>query len=403
LASDETELLRAAGAAESENRFSEAIEIWRDVRERLVARLGENHWQVFNCDQAIAMDMRLAQLQPTEQEWVEQLRRLERDAIAQSRAGSLKAALRTVNQAKALSVQIFGESAALPLRLHLMAGQLAQQINEWDVADAEYESAVRIAGQLFAPPHPDLELATFRLGIVERQLGQFDRAISLLQEAQQMSERLVGRDATFASRTHELAVAFHRARRWDDALREFELAERIRVEVLGNQHWSVAETRVGQAVVMIDQEQCDAAWARLSTVEQSFSAETPASLRQEVWQHQATIRVIQRDFEDAARLLKCALDSREQSAGRNDRQYAHLAYRLGMCHGFSRRFDQAEPLLRHALQVQSGMLGRSHDDTRKTVQALAMLLQRTQREPEAQELLRQYAYASSTEPVQATQ
>lgn len=398
------EWLRSASQAELEFRFADAATIWRKIRDAVIAEQGTGHWQVANCDQAIATAERLATIGPEQRADLERLRALEQAATRNSQSGAYRRALENVQQAQPLAKKAFGDTATIPLRLHFMAGQLAVQLSEWELAKSELELAHNMATDLFAPPHPDLENANYQLGLVERQLGGIDRSVELLLRAQQMTESLVGRDATYAARSRELGVSLHRAGRLDEALAQFTIAEQVAQSLLGPQHTLVAESLLNQAVVLIDLKRWDEAQAKLTSAEAIVQATAPAaSLLQDIWRHQATISVVRQDFAAAAQQLERALQSIEEKSGRLNSDYAHVAYRLAMCLSFQRKFEPAEPLFRHALEVQGNVLGRGHDQTRKTLQALATLLQRTERPAEAQSLLKQYSYTGSDSTSETSQ
>ena len=404
LSQEVSDLVTAASKAETESRFAEAASLRREIQQKLAAQYGPEHWLVANCDLAIAADERLAKLGPEELALVSELRELEQQAARFTQSGSVRRALDCVNRARPIADRVFGSSAALPLRLQIMAGQMSQQLGRWEAAKQEYEQAAALAQQMFSMPHPDLENALYQCGLVERQLGALDRSVELLSKAQKLCEQLAGRDATFAARTHELAVTLHRVGKLDDALRELAVAERIRRTELGEQHPLVAESLVNQAVVLMDQKKWPAARDKLLAAETICAASPSAeNLRQDVRLHLATIDVVQNDFASAALQLQTALDAIEAQSGRWSPQYAHVAYRLAMSLSFQSDFQQAEPLFRHALSVQRNLLGPSHDQTHKTLQALAKLLERTERVAEAKSLLLEFAYTVSQGSGEASQ
>ena len=404
LSQDVADLVTAASTAETESRFAEAASMRREIRQQLAAQYGPVHWLVANCDLAIAADDRLAKLSPDELALVAELRELEQQSVRLTQSGTTRRALACINKARPIAARVFGTDAVLPLRLQIMAGQMSQQLGQWELAKQEFEQAAAQAQKMFSMPHPDLENALYQCGLVERQLGALDRSIDLLIKAQKMSEQLGGRDATFAARTHELAVTLHRAGKQDDALRELAVAERIRRTELGDQHPLVAESLVNQAVVLMDQKKWPAAREKLLAAETICAASSSAEkLRQDVRLHLATIGVVQQDFAEAARQLQTALKAIEAQSGRWSPQYAHVAYRLAMSLSFQSDFQQAEPLFRHALSVQRNLLGPSHDQTHKTLQALAKLLERTERVAEAKSLLLEFAYTVSEGSGEASQ
>lgn len=391
------ERVRAARAAESESRFVDAVALWKELRAQLADHHGVESWRVANCDRAILDDERLCQLGPNEQTTLDQLRNLERRTAKHVQNGSLRDAQACIRQARPLALQLLGESNAVSLRLQMMAGEIAAQMEDWEAALQELEQASVLARQLWLAPHPDLEYIEYQLGISARQAGQLDRSIQHLDQALHMTESLDGRRAAFAARANELGVSLHRAARFDEAMSQFQTSEQIRRAALGDENPLVAESLLNQAIVLSDQKQWEAAGAKLAAAEKVRAVNPlPPHLQEEIWLRRATISATQRDFSGAADDLQLALDSIERRMGRFNSRYAHVAYRLAMCDSFQSKFDSAEPLFRHALSVQSSMLGSGDAETRKTANALAALLQRTDRPAEAQALLRQTAYTAGT-------
>jgi hypothetical protein len=382
------DLVRAAGEAEFAKDFVEAARIRREIREVLVAEHGAGHWIVANCELAIAGDERLASLDEKSRLVLAQLRELERQTGGFMQAGALRRAQQCIDQAKPLAANVFGGQSPLALRLHLMAGNVAQQLWQWEAAGREFEQAAQLAAELFPMPHPDRENALYQRGMVERQLGNFGRSSELIAEARQLNELLTGRKAAFAQRTYELGVSRHREGKLDEALRELMLAQQIRSREFGPSHPLVAECLVAQAVVLIDQQQPSEARNQLAAA-MSICESKPhaADLMQEARLQFATACTLEQDFAAAATQLQAALETSERRAGRWSPQYAQLAYRLGMSWAFQANYAKAEPLFRHALSVQNSLLGKEHEQTKKTEHALAELLRQARRE-EAGETLR---------------
>jgi tetratricopeptide (TPR) repeat protein len=393
------ELLSAAAAAEKESRFDDAAQLRRQLRALLAEEHGANHWLVVNCDLAIDGDERLARLDADGRAAMQRFKVLEQQTAQFVRQGSLSGALESIRQAQPIATQIFGPRGGLTLRLHLTAGQLAADLGRWEDARKDFEAALQIASQIFPSPHPDWELAYSQCGIANRECGRTDEAIEQLLEARGMAEQIGGRDASWAMRTHELGVTLHRAGRREDALQELQLAEQIRRSLLGDQHPIIAESLVSQAAVLMELGNWSAASDLLLAAEPITAAQSSStSLWTDVQLHLATICSSQRDFAAAAEYLEKALEALDRKSGRWSLGYAHVGYRLGMCRGFLRQFDAAEPLFRHALDVQRNLLGIDHEQTRKTLRALSELLARTGREGEADAVLGEHTYTAGNLP-----
>jgi tetratricopeptide (TPR) repeat protein len=353
---------------------------------------------------AIASDERMAELVDSDKADLRKLSDLQQQAAGYAKRGATRQALECIGQARTIAERLFGPLAILPLRLQLASGQSNEQLGRWDEAKQDFAQVAERARKMFASPHPDLEAALFHGGIIERQLGNLDRAIELLTQSKEMTEKLYGRHAAFAARSNDLAVALHRGGRNEEALRELALAEDLRRSQLGGQHPLVAECLLNQGAVLIDQQNWKAARDKLQAAENICDANSGAvALGHEVRQQLATLDVIEKDFASAARRLTKALETEAKQSNRYSPQYASLAYRLALSLAFQRDFKQAEPLLRHALSVQRNLLGPSHDQTQKTLQALAQLLERTERAAEAKTLREQNSYTVAQDPGETSQ
>ena len=387
-----SEWTQAAHAHESAERYSEAIAQWEQIRGELLRGLPPDHWQVVNCDWAIRMDRRLSQLTPDEQTRFARLQELDQTALRQALVGAARNALDQVREARQIAEQLFGSDSVLPVNIRFKTARLAVQIDEWDLAAQEFQAGIDTALRLWPAVHPELELAYADLAAVELERGHEATAVEFLAKAHQTALGLYGPDhLQTARRANDLGVALHRAGQLSAALEALAAAERARRNLQASPTL-IAECELNAAAVLIDLQRWDEARGKLQSICDADQREPlAAAVITEARSNRATLFTLEKDFAAAAAELELILASIRESLGDLNPRYADFSYRLGMNLGFQGKFADAETKLRHALSVQTNLLGKESPSTRKSAQALAAVLERLGRSTEATDLAVQYS------------
>ncbi len=396
---DLASLIKTAHDAETGSQFAEAASQWQRIRQKLVSVHDEHHWQVVNCDMAMTTDQTLAAMTAQDLQRYSELLKLDQQAERQAMTGALRNALGLVKQAKPLARQLFGPLGSVPLSLQLKAAQLALRLNDLDAAFDELQDYVDKAHQVYTASHPDLESALFDLGSIEHRRGHNGRAVVYLDESLRMAKQLYGqRDLAVARRANDLGVALHAEGRFDESLAALAEAESIRRGLAGENLSLVAECVLNQAAVYIDQQDWQTARQKYEAILQmNDKAEIASAIVQEARSRLASIFTVQKDFSHAAELLQQVLDSIDASSGDLNPEYAAYAYRLGMNLGFQKKFTEAESVLRHALTVQTNLIGGASPEARKSATALIAVLQRLDRADEANQIAQQFSISLAQE------
>jgi eukaryotic-like serine/threonine-protein kinase len=156
---------------------------------------------------------------------------------AQSRGSLLTAndlLKRGMEQAEALSDQ-----PEIQAEMFNVAGKVYRNLGEYQRALPLIERALEIRSSLFSDAHPDLAKTHFNLATVLHDLGDYRRSYEHYKTASDLFRSIPGYEsAEYATSLHNLAVTRHDQFAYDDIRK----ALQMRLELLGPEHPDVAES-----------------------------------------------------------------------------------------------------------------------------------------------------------------
>jgi non-specific serine/threonine protein kinase/serine/threonine-protein kinase len=237
---------------------------------------------------------------------------------------------------------------------------------------------------------PDQPLVQARLldtvGNAYRNLGRFDEARPLLEEALHLREEHVGTTNPAVAESYvSLGWLEYAAADFAEARALFERAVTVYGQALGPDHWAVASSLgfTGNACLRIgDYRSARAAFERSLGILRAIDMENDPVVVYTEWPY-ATMLMEMAEYDAAQPLLEHALKLYETKFGPDHPNVGGLLASLGRCYHETLRFDQARPLFERALEIQERALGPDHPSLVLPLTSLAMLDRREQKYEEA--------------------
>ena len=224
------------------------------------------------------------------------------------------------------------------------------------------------------------------VGNAYRNLGRFDEARPLIEEALHIREEHVGTtDSAVAESYVSLGWLECAAANFEEARALFERAVTIYSQALGPDHWAVASCLgfTGNACLRIgDYRSARAAFERSLGILRAIDMENDPVVVYTEWPYAAMLMEMA-EYDAAQPLLEHSLKLYETKFGPDHPNVGGLLAALGRCYHETLRFDQARPLFERALEIQERALGPDHPSLVLPLTSLAMLDRREQQYEEA--------------------
>jgi len=273
-------------------------------------------------------------------------------------------------------------SAVLVLVFVLFAGAMALQSGrvaaERNRANREAEAARHASAflqRIFDIPNPAR--------------GQSVTARELLDSAATEVDAGRGSEAELGTQQRViLATAYASLGLHAQAEEQFQEAQRIRSELLGNDHPETLAVRHGLGKLRARQGRLDEAEillrdvlerrARVLGPDDAATIESLDSL--------AVLREAQGDLHEAARLTEQVLDRKRRRSGREDPDTLRTMANLSTVYQTANRLPEAEALARETLTILQRVVGPQHPDTLRVLNNLGVILEEEREYDEAQRL-----------------
>lgn len=173
--------------------------------------------------------------------------------IIRERQGRLLESYELQKRALDISIELgeYGREAAVQLgNLAASAASLGRVREALHLAT----QALRRMEELFSSPNHDIALSRMKLGMAEMDLGRPEVAARIFLQARSELIGVLGTNVhpEVAALTHRLGLAYKRAGARTAALKEYEAALEMRLQLLGPDHPDVAETHNNFAVLYED-------------------------------------------------------------------------------------------------------------------------------------------------------
>ncbi len=214
------------------------------------------------------------------------------------------------------------------------------------------------------------------MGNAYRNLGRFDEARPLLEEALRLREEHLG---SISSEVADSCVSLGWLEYWTADYQEaralFERAVKVYEQALAPDHWAVASSfgfTGGACLRMGDYRDARAAFERSLEILRAIGMEDDPVAVNTTW-HYATMLMDMAEYDAAQPLLEQALKLYEVKFGPDHPAVGGLLAALGRCFQETLRIDQARPLFERSLEIQERVLGPDHPNLLMPLTHLAML------------------------------
>jgi serine/threonine-protein kinase len=234
--------------------------------------------------------------------------------------------------------------------------------------------AQRVARELEDQPETQATLLN-SIGIVYRNLGLYDRAGPLLEQALDTRRTALGKDPAVAETLMHLGVLERLAGNYDDAERLLRESVELRRELLGEDHQAVGETLNHLGIVL--RQKGDYESAREMYDESIRINEQPGGDRLELATAKNNLAALLLGLgrhDEATMLFQEALELRRGQLGSEHPLVAQNLGNIGAALGMQGKYDEAEPFLRESLAIHRKVLEPDHPALIESLNNLAKLL-----------------------------
>ena len=225
------------------------------------------------------------------------------------------------------------------------------------------------------------------LALLYSSMGQYDRALSLYEEALEISKAELGdRHPDTAASLNNLAELYRSMGHYDQALPLFEFALKIMKSELGDRHPNTGASLNSLAILYKSMGQYDRAlplYELALEISQSESGDrhpnTAASLN-----NLAELYRAMGQYDRALPLYESALEIWKLELGEQHPNTARGFNNLALLYESMGQYDRALPLYKSALEIRKSELGDRHPDTAASLNNLAYLYKLMENDSEAE-------------------
>ena len=394
------ELIHQAQQLESQNKFVEATVVWNQVAASVGQVHGAESWQVTNARLASSTAQQQAGFSQQQLAQVASIRQMQQAAAAAVQANDIETVFQNMQQAEIVTAELFGEQSHLVAQIKTQNASLLHHTGQLKEAWELYREALGIARRAFGPQHPDTELIYYKLGKMLHNSGNGDRAIDHLKQAVNISKTVYGEQhPIYADRLTMVGVALHGLGQHEAALEYLLSGEKIQEQVLGGQHQRRAQTLKDIGVTYLSMRDSEQAIRFLTAAtgiyETSFGEHGALTL--DVKSLTATALAMGGKNDQAEQLLARVVIGNRETHGKTATLTAKSEFQLGILLGKRGDYENAGPLLKHALDSQTTNLGKEDRATQQTAAAYVSVLERTGRNDEATALRQAFTGTSSAQ------
>ena len=269
-------------------------------------------------------------------------------------------------------------------------GLVYKELGRYQEAAVLLEEALNADLAILGEEAPNLSRRRASLGIVYYELGRYEEAREILEEALQLEIEKHGEEhSTVAISRSNLALVYQALGRYEAAAQLLEAALESDRTNFGEQHPTVASSRSNLALVYKDLGRYEAAAqlleAALESDRTNFGEQHPNVARS-----RSNLALVYKDlgrYEAAAQLLESALESDRTNFGEQHPEVAIKSSNLALVYKALGRYEAAAQLLESALESDRTNFGEQHPNVARSSSNLALVYQDLGRYEAAAQLL----------------
>ena len=393
------QLYNQASTAETEFRFPEAVNYWKQTLVLLEKIHGPGSWQLRNGKLALATAETQSGFSSQQLERLKSLVAAQKEIAERLSVGDYATGLKIARQTAPATSDLFGSDSWMKAKQDVQCARLEQMAGNTDEAVRMFQAASGQILQHAGTVHPELETIHAYLAECFTQSGNSRMALANFSKATALAESLWGSNSLqFASRANDLGVSYNTAGDYSTSVRILRVSESIRLKSLGESHPLVAHSRLNLSIAYMGIGEMQLAYDFVKQAEAIFRSMPSGQdlLVQALRQKSATLMLSGNP--DQAELPLAELVKIAETANDGGRLAAEYKYRLAVCLGRQGKFTEASDLLQKALEVRSQLLGANNADTVKTRELLVQMLDRANQPTRAAEAGGSVRPASFTMP-----
>lgn len=254
-----------------------------------------------------------------------------------------------------------------PLKLHETArfanlAVVERALGNYDKAISLHERALEAGAESLGPDHPGRASTMGNLGAVYMEKGDVAKALALFEDAAQLRERALGAlHPSAVSSLGNLASGLAKSGQLQRAKEILETVLERREQALGPEHPDVAQTLDNVAAVSNMLGDSKAAEALLERSLEIKRRAVPGTMAEaETLSHLATAKSANGDSQAAVELLQRCLEIRETVRGLEHASVGEALVNLGTEHFILGDLAKAEAMYQRAKTIYAAALGESH-------------------------------------------
>lgn len=152
-------------------------------------------------------------------------------------AGEVEKARASIEAALDLSRRVFGEHHHAAGFCLSMLGLIAADQKQPEIARQHYEEAKAVFETFYGPGTREVATQTHNLGTIERDVGNYERALELLQEALVMRQKIMPElDEAIGQSYHAMATIYRELGKRDECIANYRKACSIHAQLFGDGH-----------------------------------------------------------------------------------------------------------------------------------------------------------------------
>ena len=343
--------------------FAAARQLDEQVLTATTKRLGKEHWQSINAQQALQTTILLEKLEPAlEQQYLQSVE-LDRRVRELLKKEEYTKAVAPATQSLEITRKIFGEhDSNYANRLTVMA-ELDYDAADFAKAAGLDRQALRICQETLGEKHPNCALNLNELARAYLAVGDFANAEPLFQQALQIYRDTVGeRHHDYARELNNLAGLYVSLGDYPQAEKLCQQAFEIRKHLSGEIRLADANSLESLAAIysaMGEYAKAEPLCRQALEIQRTISGETNPSYAGTLLRLGA-INTVMGDFAKAEPLLLQAIQIRKQALGDKHPRYARALVSLGLLYYSMGEYAKAEPLYQQALQIDADTIGTKH-------------------------------------------
>ena len=385
-------LTTQANDLESELRFDEAAETWKQIDEMVSEKYGPQSWQAANAKLAGIMASKQADFDEAQLGQLKEMQSIQQQIREAFSAGDVAKAKSLNERSTRITKRLFGKQSPLYGKQLLQNASLNRQTGRFQDAIRDYHQAIETLKDTFRSKHPDIQAAHRQLGQLYLARRKYVPAIENLKESTRMAANLWGEESIqYANEANELGVAYQKSGQTNIARGVFKASEVIRRKKLGPNHPAIAHSHLNLGTVSMESKDYLAATQHLSHAIEVFQKQRkpPENFINLAKSRLSTVHMLTGQPALAEPLLGEVVQASYTTMGEDAPQVAEFQFRLGVALAKQGKYDQAEPMFRKALVNQKKNLGDENASTLQTMKAIAVLLKQTKRVTESEQMIQE--------------